>query len=547
MRKRACIVKRGRTWAVKQPLPDGHYKWTTTGPRKRDAEALRDDLNRRTLLGGAYVEPPRTWKAVRDEWVAAYALRSRPASVAIVKTSLRHLDGFEQRPVETLRAGELEAFIVALARRSPRMSPTDFVSREDGAAHRPRARPGRSTRPSSRSRPPDRRRARACFSCSPGNRSKTLGSWMPRRPRPHRPLRRSEPDCAKANAYGFATAISTSPPAPVRVRQLQTRAGVRLVDLPPTALGLLREQLLAPARPGTELLFSSPTGRPLDRHRFMARDFRPAAVRAGLGHPRRRPPLHRPDVPRAQGTPSFRSMASAGVHVSVIASMVGHSDGGALAAAPLPAPVPARAASRGGRIPAARLPRQRPRDRACKPPSGAQFGRIRRAWCCSPLAASDSRIALISGVAAVLGALVGGAVTGFVALRAKDKRQTFSRELEQQRRADDQDKERAAVRAASRVMRTLSVERADIGCSDDRAARVVAGRVRGFRATTRSGGGAVGRFAYVAERLGTCIGCVLVNCESQRSGGGGHRREIRCPTTRCSVRFGMASRTDSWR
>ncbi len=71
-----------------------------------------------------------------------------------------------------------------------------------------------------------------------------------------------------------------------------------------------------------------------------------------------------------------------------------------------------------------------------------------------PLAASDARIALISGVAAVLGALVGGAVTGFVALRAEDKRQTFSRELEQQRRADDQDKERAAVRGASRVMRT---------------------------------------------------------------------------------------------
>ena len=122
MRRKACIVKRGDRWAVKQPLPDGHYRWTTTGRRKRDAETLRDELNRRTLLGSAYLEPPRTWKQVRDEWLAAYEQRSRPASVAIAKTSLAHLDQFEQRLVETLRAGELEQLIVALARRAPRMA-----------------------------------------------------------------------------------------------------------------------------------------------------------------------------------------------------------------------------------------------------------------------------------------------------------------------------------------------------------------------------------------------------------------------------------------
>ncbi len=324
MRKRACIVKRGRTWAVKQPLPDGHYKWTTTGPRKRDAEALRDDLNRRTLLGGAYVEPPRTWKAVRDEWVAAYALRSRPASVAIVKTSLRHLDGFEQRPVETLRAGELEAFIVALARRSPRMS--QLTLRHAKMALRTARERGQVVDPAIFTlRPPTVAEREPVLLT--WEQVEDLGSWM------RDDLGRIVPfaaasglregECLRLRDRDIDFAAST-----VRVRQSKTRAGVRLVDLPPTALGLLREQLLA--RPtGTELLFSSPTGRPLDRHRFMARDFRPAAVRAGLGHL---------DADRHYTGPTFHAlrhtfislMASAGVHVSVIASMVGHSDGGAL-------------------------------------------------------------------------------------------------------------------------------------------------------------------------------------------------------------------------
>jgi integrase len=122
MRRRACIVKRGNKWAVKQPLPDGRYRWTTTGRRKKDAETLRDELNRRALLGAAYLEPPRTWKQVRDEWLSAYEQRSRPASVALARTSLKHLDPYEPRLVETLRAGELEELVVALARRAPRMA-----------------------------------------------------------------------------------------------------------------------------------------------------------------------------------------------------------------------------------------------------------------------------------------------------------------------------------------------------------------------------------------------------------------------------------------
>ena len=45
----------------------------------------------------------------------------------------------------------------------------------------------------------------------------------------------------------------------VRVRQAKSRSGVRVVDLPPIALRLLREQLFV-RQPGTGLVFPSPTG-----------------------------------------------------------------------------------------------------------------------------------------------------------------------------------------------------------------------------------------------------------------------------------------------
>jgi integrase len=114
----------------------------------------------------------------------------------------------------------------------------------------------------------------------------------------------------------------------VRVRESKTRSGVRVVDLPPIALRLLRAQLLA-RPPGTELVFPGPAGKLLDRHRLMGRYFRPAAVRVGLGAIDAT--RHYTGVVFHDLRHTFVSlMAAAGVHVSVIASIVGHKDGGGL-------------------------------------------------------------------------------------------------------------------------------------------------------------------------------------------------------------------------
>ena len=43
--------RRRRSSRSTQPLPNGRYRWRTIGPRKRDAEIVRDEINGRIALG----------------------------------------------------------------------------------------------------------------------------------------------------------------------------------------------------------------------------------------------------------------------------------------------------------------------------------------------------------------------------------------------------------------------------------------------------------------------------------------------------------------
>src|SRR5580765_6305873 len=108
MRKKACIVKRGNGWAVKQPLPDGRSRWRTVGPRKRDAELLRDEINRRVALGALYPSEPQTFAEFVEGWLERYGKRVRPATLASSRDSLRRLACFDAWQIETMRAADVE-------------------------------------------------------------------------------------------------------------------------------------------------------------------------------------------------------------------------------------------------------------------------------------------------------------------------------------------------------------------------------------------------------------------------------------------------------
>ena len=120
MRKKACIVKRGNGWAVKQPLPDGRYRWQAVGPRKRDAEILRDEINRRVALGALYPSKPQTFAAFVEAWLERYRQRVRPATLASCHDSLKRLAVFYPWQIATIRAADVEDHVFTVARRTPR-------------------------------------------------------------------------------------------------------------------------------------------------------------------------------------------------------------------------------------------------------------------------------------------------------------------------------------------------------------------------------------------------------------------------------------------
>ena len=316
MRRRACIVKRGRSWAVKQPLPDGHYKWTTTGPRKRDAEKVRDELNRRSAMGSAYVAPAETWKTFEDGWRERYERRVASATLEQADQALKHLDGFDARPIETLTRAEVEDLVAALARHAPRMA--QVVLRIAKQVLGDAQKRGQVVDARIFDIQPPRHHEREPRYPS-WDEAELLASWMPDSIMRIVPFALAT-GLRQGELFRLADADVDLERGTLTVRKAKTRSGVRAVELAGVAQTLLREQLLIrpPNRRG--LVFPTPTGLEWDRHTFMGRVFRPAVRRAKLDG------MNFHDL--RHGYVSL--MAQAGVHPTVIARLVGHADGGAL-------------------------------------------------------------------------------------------------------------------------------------------------------------------------------------------------------------------------
>jgi hypothetical protein len=69
------------------------------------------------------------------------------------------------------------------------------------------------------------------------------------------------------------------------------------------------------------------------------------------------------------------------------------------------------------------------------------------------VAASDLSVAIVGASAGVVGAVLGSAVTGWVAVRAEDRRQRFAREQESERTRRDDERERIVTLGAARLWR----------------------------------------------------------------------------------------------
>jgi integrase len=319
VRKNACIVRRGGNWAVKQPLPDGRYRWQTVGPRKRDAEIVRDEINRRVSLGALYPSTPQTFAEFVAGWLERYAQRVRPATLSSCHESLRRLAVFDGYQLETIRAADVEDHVFAVAQQAPRAAEL-MLDTMKMILRSAKERGQTVDEAVLRVRPPHRERAEMRsldwsevewlasetvepygdlirFACLIGLRQGELFA-----------LRDRAVDLQKR------TLVVQSGAREGKLVPAKTAAGRRQVRLSGEAVRVLREQLLARAPNELGLVFPTPTGSVWRKDNFMARVFRPAVRRAELA------PLRFHDLRHTYAA----LMVAAGAHPKLLQAQLGH-------------------------------------------------------------------------------------------------------------------------------------------------------------------------------------------------------------------------------
>ena len=304
---------------MKQPLPDGRYHWKTVGPRKRDAEIVRDEINRRVALGMLYPSEPQTFAEFVEGWLERYAQRVRPATLASCRDSLRRLALFDGSQLETIRAADVEDHVFAVARQAPRAAEL-MLDTLKMILRSAKERGQTIDEAILRVRPPRRERTEmrflgwseverlayetvepydnlVRFACLTGLRQGELFA-----------LRDRALDLARRSIVVEAGAREG------KLVPTKTAAGRRQVRLSGEALRILREQLLARAPNDLGLVFPTPNGSVWRKDNFMARVFRPAVRRAHLE------PLRFHDLRHTYAA----LMVAAGAHPKLLQAQLGH-------------------------------------------------------------------------------------------------------------------------------------------------------------------------------------------------------------------------------
>lgn len=319
MRKKACIVRRSNGWAVKQPLPDGRYRWQSVGPRKRDAELLRDEINRRIALGALYPSSPQTFAEFVEGWLDRYRQGVRPATLASCRDSLRRLAVFDQWQLETIRAADVEDHVFAVARKTPRSAEL-MLDTLKMILRKAKERGQIVDEAIFSVRPPRRERAEIRFldwleveqlaseTIEPYGNLVRLACLTGLRQGELFALRDRALDHERRSIVVEAGAREG------RIVPTKTSAGRRQVRLSNEALRVLREQLLARDPNELGLVFPTPGGAVWRKDNFMARVFRPAVRRAGLT------PLRFHDLRHTYAA----LMVAAGAHPKLLQAQLGH-------------------------------------------------------------------------------------------------------------------------------------------------------------------------------------------------------------------------------
>jgi integrase len=304
----AHIRKRGSRYQVRGGPPGT----TRTFLRQRDAEAYWLDLERRLRLGDLYQEQSVTFGEHARSWLARYkAQQLARQTVRRTQVTLQTLQPLYDLPVDRVTAAVVEDLLARLPAEQARKS-LHLVKRLLRSAEE---RGQRIDRAVLRLRPP-RVKPRQPRFLTP-DEVEQLAGWLP-------------DWCYRLVPFAALTGLRISELADLRsedvdlagrtltVRGTKTAAAKRTIPLSDRACQIVREQLLA--RPPSDYVFPSATGRRLEPHTWEQRYFRPARDAAGL---------HGMVFHDLRAT--FASLlVAAGVHPRQAAELMGHSDGGAL-------------------------------------------------------------------------------------------------------------------------------------------------------------------------------------------------------------------------
>jgi integrase len=294
-----------------------------TVPTRADAERIELDLRRRLALGELYEEKPRT---LNQEFIA-FLSRARigksdgDRTVEFYERSARIWVKFGDRPVSTLRRGELEDFITARAAEHPRSAKNELelLKRVLRAAKER----GQRVDPSLFAIPPVKHRPRRGRALTVAELYE-LASWFPQHAR--RLVLVAGQVGARQNVWFHLTddlldLRDGTLTVPAELAKNRREHRVFLTEL---EAQLLREQLLVRAA-GTPLVFPTPTGKAWTRGGFRERVWA-QAVEAASARNARFDGFTFHLLRHTAGS----LMARFGMDPASAAERLGHTDGGAL-------------------------------------------------------------------------------------------------------------------------------------------------------------------------------------------------------------------------
>jgi integrase len=280
-------------------LKDGskryRVRWTAASSKKRsksfrlkkDADRFALENERQEALGRLYQAPPETFADVLAAWLERYRSRVRPSTHARRKEALGPLSSFKPMTVDRITAAAVEDEILSTATKAPRQAQIALQTMK--LALRDAKLRGQVV---------DER----IFEIKPPRlepRERRFLAWdevdelATNTPEPYGNLVRfaALTGLRQGELFGLTDKDLDLDGGKIRVERgvyrgelvpLKTRASRRSVDLTPTAVLILRRQLLARTPNPEGLVFPSSTGAIIDDDNFRHRIFKPACVRAGL-------------------------------------------------------------------------------------------------------------------------------------------------------------------------------------------------------------------------------------------------------------------------